>query len=119
MTMLEYQPKSKLRKFKSISDWIVLGFAVVLFVEADTILDAAGGMVWYYMIVAAIALYPLGWGRGQVMKVLAVLLCIACFVSAYRDNEQGLIRQERILRVKLTAEAKQAATQPATMQSGQ
>jgi hypothetical protein len=114
MTTLEYQqsPKSKLQKFKTVLDWVVLVAAVVLFVEADTILDAAGGMVWYCMMVAAIALYPLGWGRGQVMKVLALLLCLGCFVRAYHDNKQGLIRQERILRVQLVAEAKQgAATQ--------
>ena len=119
MTTLEYQrpSQSNARKIKNVLDWAVLVIAVVMFVEADTILEAAGGMVWYYLLVASIALYPLGWGNGHVIKVISLLLILASSVLANRDNEQGLIRQERVLRVKLTAEARQATTtQTATTQ---
>jgi lysylphosphatidylglycerol synthetase-like protein (DUF2156 family) len=82
-----------------------------MLVEADTILEAAGGMVGYFLIVAGVATIPLSLGKGKAIRLLSFLVLLSALNLAYRDHVAGLERQARVLRVQITAELK-AATQP-------
>ena len=100
----------RLMRLGRAAAWVALGVSLVMLIEAPTIMAAAGGMVSYYLVVIVVALFPLGWADQQLAKIGAGAVILIAVIFAHRDHKAGIAYQERVLRVKLHAELRQAGS---------
>jgi hypothetical protein len=109
--MVKRKLSERLRSFFSWASFVI---CVLMLGSAPTILASAGGRVGYYLLIAAFGIYPLGWSYRTPIKVIAALIILLSMYLASNDHDEGLVYQERVMKIKLMADQRQAATLPTT-----